>query len=344
MLHIHNGDSTANTARQTSLPGEHFAWRESLVTGPTPADVPREEWLTIRAQHLSVSYGVEVQQCSEELAAQAEKLAAAVASENEIVLWFEHDLFCQIHLVDLLDWFSSQKLSNTKLSLICINEFPGKENFRGLGELSADELASLFPARQTVTAEQLFTASAAWRAYRSDDPTAVENFLLTDTTALPFLDAAFHAHLHRFPSTANGLGHVENRALQLIAAGAQDFGSLFREFNLTESIYGFGDAQLWLTIRQLGNGPAPLVSIAGFETESWAGQSLTPELAQQARFRITDAGEAALANEADFIILNGIDEWLGGVHLHDPESMWRWDESARRLQYSSGPSISEFGY
>ena len=26
MLHIHNGDSTAGTARQANIPGEHIAW------------------------------------------------------------------------------------------------------------------------------------------------------------------------------------------------------------------------------------------------------------------------------------------------------------------------------
>jgi hypothetical protein len=344
MLHVHNGDSTANTARQASLPGEHFAWRESLITGPTIADLPTDEWQAMRAQHLSVSYGVEFEQCRKELVAQEEKLRSAASSHEEIVLWFEHDLFCQVHLVYLLDWFSSLNSVDTKLSLICIGEFPGKENFRGLGELSADELSSLFRARREVIPEQLTLATAAWRAYCSDDPTAIETFLLTKTAALPFLDAALLAHLRRFPSTANGLGHIENRALQFIAEGMQDFARLFDHFSRAESIYGFGDAQLWLVLRQLCDGPAPLVSVENFESNSWRRQLLKPELTQQARFRITAAGEATLAYEADFVILNGIDEWLGGVHLHDPESLWRWDESTRRLQYSSGPAVSEFGY
>ena len=133
--------------------------------------------------------------------AQEEKLAAAISSHEEIVLWFEHDLFCQVHLVYLLDWFASQNLRETKLSLICINEFPGKEDFRGLGELSADELTSLFPARREVTPEQYATAKAAWRSYSADNPTAVSKFLQTDTNALPFLDAALRAHLSRFPAT-----------------------------------------------------------------------------------------------------------------------------------------------
>ncbi len=344
MLHIHNGDATANTARQTSLPGEHFAWRESLITGPTPADMPPGEWRTMRARHLSNNYDVDVQQCVAELVAQDEKLAAAISSQEEIVLWFEHDLFCQVHLVYLLDWFSSQNLLETKLSLICINEFPGKAGFRGLGELSAGELTSLFPARQAVTPAQLATANAAWRAYSADNPTAVTGFLQTDTKALPFLDLAFRAHLRRFPATSNGLGYTKFRALELIAVGSRDFSSLFDRFSKSESIYGYGDAQFWLDLRELCDGPAPLAIVEDFEIDVLQHQLLTPELANTAKFQITAAGEAVLAEEADFITLNGIDEWLGGVHLHDPENLWRWDEAAQRLRFSSGPAVSEFGY
>jgi hypothetical protein len=36
MLHIHNGDSTANKMKEAEFPGEHFAFREALATGPAP--------------------------------------------------------------------------------------------------------------------------------------------------------------------------------------------------------------------------------------------------------------------------------------------------------------------
>ena len=36
MLHIHNGDSSADTLREAGFPGTHFAFREALTSGPTP--------------------------------------------------------------------------------------------------------------------------------------------------------------------------------------------------------------------------------------------------------------------------------------------------------------------
>lgn len=46
---------------------------------------------------------------------------------------------------------------------------------------------------------------------------------------------------------------------------------------------------------------------------------------------VTEIGRAVLAGEADWITLNGIDRWLGGVRLLGTESAWRWKNRSRRL-------------
>jgi len=169
MLHIHNGDSTAGTARKTAIAGEHLAWREALVCGPAPGGLAANDFRGVRARHLVEAYGVALEKCERELRAQEEALAA-FADHEEVVLWFEHDLFCQVHLIYLLDWFAQRELGRTKLSLICVGEFPGVEGFRGLGQLSGEQLVSLFPERQEVSQAQLRLGSKAWRAYTSPDP------------------------------------------------------------------------------------------------------------------------------------------------------------------------------
>jgi len=330
MLHIHNGDCSAEIARRSSLPGEHFAWRESLITGPTPAGLSADDWRKLRGLHLSETYGVDLQECERGLLTQEEKLKS-ISDHEEVVLWFEHDLFCQLHLLYLLDWFAVQPPGTTKLSLICINEFSGKRNFRGLGELTSDEFASLFPARAEVTAQQLKLAQEAWQAYRSPTPTDIEKVLQTDTSALPFLDAALRAHLQRFPDSNNGLGCIENRALQLIAVGANGFSDLFLGFRDAEPVYGLGDAQFWLALRQMINAREPLLKIEDVPHDILIEQTITPTLVQKAKFRLTAAGESVLRNEADFVTLNVIDLWLGGVHLSAKTNIWRWDNDSQSL-------------
>lgn len=337
MLHLHNGDSSADTAKRSSLPGEHVAFRESLITGPTPSGLSDNAWRRVRSAHLSEAYGVDKQKCERDLLSQEETLGS-FSEHDEVVLWFEHDLFCQLHLIYLLDWFSRRDLGKTTLSLISIGEFPGKENFRGLGELMPDELASLFPKRQRLTPAQIAIATAAWENYCSPNPTDIERLLQGDTSALLFLGVALRAHLERFPSTKNGLSRIENRALELTSQGFNSFSDLFSKFGDAEPVYGLGDAQFWLALRRMCAARAPLLTVAGVDDEDLEEQILTSEVVRNARFALTWLGESTLKGEADFVALNGIDLWLGGVHLSGSTNtnVWRWDEKTERVTLS-GP-------
>src|SRR5215510_4917150 len=168
MLHIHNGDSSAGTARNANIPGEHLAWREALVCGPARGDLSEPDFLEMRAQHLSTAYAVELDRVRSDLHAQYQVLGA-FRDHEEVVLWFEHDLFCQVHLIYLLNWFAQRDFGDTKLSLICIGEFPGVPSFDGLGQLNEKQLASLLPERLDVTPAQMEAGARAWQAYSSSD-------------------------------------------------------------------------------------------------------------------------------------------------------------------------------
>jgi len=326
MLHIHNGDSSANTLRQSAIPGPQFAFRESLLTGPTPAGIAGESWRRLRATHLAESYGVDSEECARALQRQDEMLAG-LADHDEVIMWFEHDLFCQLNLIYLLDWFQGRDLGTTKFSLICIDRFPGVADFRGLGQLTAEQLASLFPTRHEITAAELKLASAAWEAYRSPDPRAIERLLREDTAALPFLGAALLAHLARFPSARNGLGRIENRGLELIDQGVGLFSDLFSSFAASESVYGLGDLQFWLALKQMGAAANPLVT---FENGQGVNASIEFAKLRDTKIGLTVQGQSTLKGKADFVEMNGADEWLGGVHLLGNQ-VWRWDEASHQL-------------
>jgi hypothetical protein len=327
ILHIHNGDSSAEGARQSSLHGEHFAWREALIDGPTPAGVEGEEWRRLRGQHLAEFYEVDPEETVKELLIQEEKLAS-YADHDEVVLWFEHDLFCQANLIYLINWFSERDLGRTKLSLICVGEFPGRPNFRGLGELNPVELASLFDGRHEVSKTEKTLAVSAWRAYCSPEPTSIQTLLTTDTAALPFLKPALQLHLQRFPSVGNGLGRIENRSLEFIHDEVRSFVELFSRFRDVEPTYGLGDSQFWSTLRRMGDAHRPLVDITSIQRSD---SKPTAENFHQTRFEITETGDAVLNRQADFVQLNGVDTWLGGVHLVGKGEIWRWNDEVRTL-------------
>jgi hypothetical protein len=326
MLHITNGDSTAGTLRLTGLPGEVLPWREDLVSGPVPQGLTQEEWLSLRARFLSGAYG-DAEEIRADLLLQEDKLRS-FQTHDEVVLWFEHCLFCQTMLIYLLNWFSGQDLADTKLTLICVNQFPGKPHFRGLGELNADELASLFDTRRKITDAELTLAAQAWAAYTSASPSALSALTKNDTGALPFLHDALTAHLARFPSVKNGLGLVENTALAVVAGGTKDFFELFNEFWAAEPVYGLGDLQFCAALQRLTSAKEPLL------TASTADGPALPVDLKRATFATTDKGEATLYGKADFVESNGIETWLGGVHLTAGSPIWRWDEQQREIVMS----------
>ncbi|OLE48580.1 MAG: hypothetical protein AUI36_20950, partial [Cyanobacteria bacterium 13_1_40CM_2_61_4] len=307
MFHIHNGTSTTNTLREFGFPGEHFAFQEVLMAGPTPAGLSSNEWLDLRAMFLCEEYDLKLDDCKSDLLKQ-EATLQRFSEHDETVLWFEHDLFCQINLIYLLDWFSKQSLDKPRLSLICIDEFSGVKDFRGLGQLTGEQLASLFDGRHEVTEQELRLASRAWAGYCSANPEAIERLLEEGSSALPFLESALRRHLARFPSTTNGLGRIENQALEFISDGAKSFKSLFVRFAAAEPVYGLGDLQLWSELKRLARCREPLINVTGVDGVNRFNE---------ASFDLTDTGGAVLAEERDFIEINGIDIWLGGVHLGD---------------------------
>jgi hypothetical protein len=327
MLHIYDGDSSAGTARNANLPGQHLAWREALICGPAPNNLSEAEFLEVRAQHLSSAYGGDLNQVRGELRAQHDALAS-FRDHEEVVLWFEHDLFCQVHLLYLLNWFGQHELSNTKLSLICIGEFPGVQAFRGLGQLNEEQLASLFPQREAVNAAQLKLATRAWQAYSSTDPLNLVTLRDSDTSALPFLHRAVASHLQRFPWTGTGLGRIESTALQLVADGHHIFKKLFPAFSRRESEYGLGDAQLYRALKRMTDAPTPVLK-QNDQTESTDAAGIL-----LSSFELTEDGREVLAGAQDFVAQNGIDQWLGGVHLLGPEAAWRWDHETEQLLVS----------
>ncbi len=320
MLHIHNGDSTANTLREANFPGTHFAFRETLATGPTPAGLSQDEWFVMRARHLAGIAAQDVESIRQELLAQDATLTG-LNRHDEIILWFEHDLFCQIHLIYLLDYFARNPVAPARLSLICIGAFPGKPNFRGLGELTADEMASLFDTRHAVSAAELQLAQRAWQAYCAPAPHSLASLLDEDTSALPFLRGALWQHLARFPALRNGLGRAENTLLTLIAAGHTSYMQLCPAFFDAEPAYGLGDLQVQSDLKRLAAAPQPLLQLTGLnEANDW----------HKVTCSLTATGRQVSAGQADFVNLNGIDQWLGGVHLAT-DKLWHWDEQQERL-------------
>ena len=153
----------------------------------------------------------------------------------------------------------------------------------------------------------------------------------SDLSAIPFLKRALIKHIQRFPSASNGLGRIENVGLELIANGYPSFKALFPAFVRCEPEYGLGDAQLYLEMKRLVDASTPLLKLSNAVKGVTKGATMDSAHMLLSSFEITKHGRAVLSEAEDFVRANGIDQWLGGVHLEGDEAGWRWDEDAKEL-------------
>jgi hypothetical protein len=290
-----------------------------MFEGPTPADLDSEAWLDTRARFLSdVGYGT-LEQTRQYLKG-FENTLAAFSQHEEVVIWLDHRLSDQLILIKVLDWFSRRNLGGVKLSLICVDHCLGVDHFLGLGALTENQLASLAGTRVPVGAAQYRTAQAAWNAFTSPDPRNIERFIQSDTSALPFIATALRRHLEQFPAVGSGLSRTERQALSVLRERGSISGpQLFVAVQSQEEAVFMGDDQLYRIVADLSEVRHPLVQISD-TVENRLGN-----------VTITETGRKVLEGQADHIGLNGIDRWLGGVHLQGDKPAWRWDSGSGRI-------------
>lgn len=320
MLHIVNGDIVEDKLRKGKIAGDILVWRELYTEGPLylwPELYPHRD---VRADYMTRALGIPRELWLDAIETQQQQLAKYEEHE-EIVLWFEHDLFDQSMLSYLLHWFSYHPLDNTKLSLICIGEFPGIDNFHGLGQLSSEQLTSLLGTRVEVGQQELHLGRRAWEAYVSTDPRILNDLLKMDTVALPYLHSAFMAHLARFPSVRNGLGIVEQTTLELLSQGHDTPLKLFQPFSNLLHVLGYGDLQYWKCLRTMSQGSHPLIVTP--DNNAFPTFTSTPGTFLNTLVKLTPLGQNILEEPTDWVALNGIEAWLGGVHLQGNINVWR---------------------
>jgi hypothetical protein len=305
MLHVTNGDAAADAIRASGIPGEILPWRDVLHDGPVPAGLPLRELSPVRAGFIASRGWGGVDEARRGFEERDAALAASV-DEDQVVLWFEHDLYDQLQLIQVLDWFAT----HPRPGLTLIN--PAQY----LGPSTPDQLRALFALRMPVTTAHLSAARAAWEALRAPDPRGMEAIPGAGLAPLPHLASALRRHLQQFPSARDGLSRSERLALEVLAEGPRTAGELYvASHHDRENPFWLGDSTFFFYLEDLG----PLVTI-GEGTEF--------------RHRIvalTDLGRDVLAGRADRVAAIGIDRWLGGVHLQGRAVPWRWDEAAGRM-------------
>ena len=220
-LHVANGTCTTDLIVAAGIPGAVSIWADPLYEGPVPGGLSDAELLDVRAGFLGSPESEDFTGTMLDMR-RWRQVIDAHDTYDELVLWFEHDLFDQLALVQLLSWLQGRLPESKPISLICIGSFPGRDRFKGLGELRPEELVSLLGGRQRVTGAQYSLAEDAWAAFRSATPEALDRLRQQYTAALPYLAAALQRFLQEYPWTVDGLSRSERRLMRLAEPGPLD--------------------------------------------------------------------------------------------------------------------------
>ena len=321
-LHVANGSATTNLIEAAGIPGRSSVWADVLYDGPVPGGMSDAELLQVRARHLSgladAAYLDEVnglQRWRDEI--------DDVSSYDELVLWYEHDLFDQLNLLQLLSWLKGRLAAAKTVSLIEIGTFPGRPSFKGIGELNPADIAPLFASRAPIRNERYTLSERAWTAFRQSSPETLDEFRPNATKTIPFLDSALTRFLEEYPWIKDGLSRSERRLLEIASSGPVDLWTTFVQMHQGETAYYITDLSLLSLLRDFSRLNPPLISVAG--------TSLEDDRIPNGTVTITDRGRAILDGRLDRVATYGIDRWFGGVHLTADGPDWRWNDAEQRI-------------
>jgi hypothetical protein len=234
-VHVTNGESAAGTLRTTSLDGDVLAWNDALHEGPLAFDA--DESRPLRARFLAeCGWGEEAS-----LLAELERRDATLESASHVALWFEHDLYDQLQLLQIL----SQLPSRERVELVQADDY--------LGSLDAAALERLWGTRRGVTDEQLEYARGAWRSVCDGDFDAVSD------GPLPYVAPA----IRRLAEEREPLPRTKRQLLAALAAGPRTPPELFLASQAQEDAAFLGDTWCFRFLHELAEGglvtalPAP---------------------------------------------------------------------------------------
>lgn len=302
-LHITNGDSVLHLWKKGGLLGTQLAWRDVLHEGPVVATQSLAELSRIRADYLaSRGYGNGIK-----IHRDFEKRDAVIrrASEfDEIVLWFEHDLYDQLQVLQILAVLADAGLGAGSVQLVQSDQY--------LGMLGADELMALYPKRRFITSAIADGAARAWEAFLSAEPHALAEASSHAYLGLPYLRDALVRLCEEYPARAGGLSRTQKHLLEACAQGARRKDELFRRSQAREEAAFLGDAACYAQINDLAAEPAPLLAPL------------------EHGYELTVLGRRVLTGDADWLEHEPLDRWIGGVHL-TTHRHYRWDEQARKF-------------
>lgn len=302
-LIITNGDEAVTSIKNAEIEAEFLPWNDFLHEGPVILKSEIEETSKIRAEFITKLGFGNAAEVQKKFTERDQKLKEIENYEN-IILWFEHDLYDQLQLLQILNWLSNNEI-NSNIFLICEDQY--------IGESSTDLLAKNYSVKEELPEKTIKLGSELWRIFCSDNPKEFEKINELDTRQLPFINNAVKRLLQEFPDEYSGLSRSEVQILKIIEEEGKTPVEIFKIFMEMENPKYHGNRIVFNYIHRLCSSEHPLLKYSS-GTKSFPTGSEEKFLKEIVE--ITPKGKEVLHGRKNNLSVNGIDKWIGGVHLN----------------------------
>lgn len=362
-LHITNGDCAGDMlAASTLIEGDILCWRDLLHDGPVMAlpyadySAQRTEFLLQLLERGACEETVSAEQIAADFV-QRDEILSRITAYDEVVLWFEHDLYDQLQLIEVCKRISD-KGALPLLSIVSIDRHPDVPFFLGFGNLSIEMMDALFIERLPLSLEQLEVGCSLWLQLTDVSPEALAASAQKEIEGWPYMAKALRRFCLEFPALETGLtltqtyllltllkapdelpalefnlkwaeqnqrlpvGETATQRYYEILAGPATFKRIFNHLQQLEVDPFMGDLSVRCELNRLINADLPYVSCVG--------------QGEDAVYSLTHAGAEALQGQRHWLRDNDIDVWRGGVHLTS-DNLWLWDQHKKCFRFNELP-------
>jgi hypothetical protein len=174
ILHITNGSSLTDYLSELNIDGHFMTWHEMLCEGPTVEQIDTHEFVEVRKRFLNKFYNIDIDEYEfhKELS-----LFDDVSAYSEIILWFEYDLFCHINLIAVISLLQQKKVK-LPLFLVCSGRVKGEPDFKGLSELTEDQLLDHYKKKVKLSKDDIDIANTLWKIYCNENHNLLKPYIV----------------------------------------------------------------------------------------------------------------------------------------------------------------------
>lgn len=339
ILHIAPDSSSAGTLRLAlPRPQDIIVSDINLACGPLVDFESTRDWWRIRREFWNaVGQGELDFCCSETFTGAVSGSSRALAEAGSVWVWVSTNSSEQLLIVWLLRYFQVLGVDPKKIQIIQFVDLPAKkgsvserktDRVLGLGFLTPEQLHA-HPEPRPLSAEDMEELALAWNAVSAPDVAQLCSFLSHEPQRFPFLAPALRPLLGRFPDSVSGLSNWDRRVLEAVGESGP---TALRAIGAALLAGGRGpdrvcDDYLVYRLRRLASEELsrPLATYSG-----------ELDFAEPTnRATLTDFGRQVLRGEANAVEVNGIDDWVLGVHLSSADGNV-WFRDGEKLIRRSG--------